>query len=136
MKGKLHQVYLSTVFAPKSRVDLADLSSPVWSCLGINDVDYSITLVLCSPAPAPSRNTQPLALAESSLFPPEKLFNRSLCFCCWQGHIINHNEDFACKTCADGNNLFSDRDPNRAVQSKGYLQTQIEYCTAVQGWSW
>ena len=33
MKGELLQVYLSTVFAPKSRVDLADLSSPVWSCL-------------------------------------------------------------------------------------------------------
>ena len=32
VKGKLLQVYLSTLFAPKSRVDLADLSSPVWSC--------------------------------------------------------------------------------------------------------
>ena len=32
LQGKLLQVYLSTVFAPKSRVDLADLSSPVWSC--------------------------------------------------------------------------------------------------------
>ena len=35
-----------------------------------------IWLVLCSLAPAPSKNTQLLALAESLLFLPEKLFNR------------------------------------------------------------
>ena len=32
MKDKLLQVYFLTLFAPKSRVDVVDLSSPVWSC--------------------------------------------------------------------------------------------------------